>query len=343
MTSLPANSITTPASATTAMEATATAGAPAAAGAATGLSVDQALRPVAVGQAAVADVAGLADVAVVRPRRRRGPINWLVVAGAAILTIVLGLTVAAPVLAPYNPAEQRARERLQGPSQAHPMGTDRLGRDIYSRVLYGGRTSLAASTASLAITVTIGVALGLLAGYAGGWTDAAIMRLVDVLLAFPSFILALIVAGLYGPGLLKVVLAATAVWWVSYARVTRSMVLQAKQEPYVLAARAAGAPPLTIALREVLPQIMGPILVLAMINLGRLLLTLSGLSFLGMGAQPPTAEWGLMLSEGKAYFLEMPHMMVFPGAMIFVTVLGLTLLGEGLRDVLDPNGAAGKG
>lgn len=277
-----------------------------------------------------------------RARRRRGPINWLVACGGAILAVVLALAVAAPALSPYNPAEQRPAERLQAPTRAHPMGTDRLGRDIYSRVLYGGRTSLSASTIALAVTLTIGVALGLVAGYAGGWLDAAIMRLVDVLMAFPSFILALIVAGLYGPGLLKIVLAATAVWWVGYARVTRSLVLQAKQEGYVVAARAAGAPPLTIAAREVLPQIMGPIVVLAMINLGRLILTLSGLSFLGMGAQPPTAEWGLMLSEGKAYFLEFQHLMVFPGLMIFVTVLGLTLLGEGLRDVLDPNGAAAR-
>jgi peptide/nickel transport system permease protein len=273
---------------------------------------------------------------------RRRKVNWLIVIGGAILAVVLGVTLAAPMLAPYNPAEQRARERLQAPSRAHPMGTDRLGRDMYSRVLYGGQTSLSASSIALVVTLTIGVALGLLAGYAGGWVDGAIMRLVDVLMAFPSFILALIVAGLWGPGLFKVVLAATAVWWVGYARVTRSLVLQAKQEGYVQAARAAGARPLSIAFREVLPQTLGPVVVLATLSLGRLILTLSGLSFLGMGAQPPTAEWGLMLSEGKAYFMEYQHMMVFPGLMIFATVLGLTLLGEGLRDVLDPHGAAGR-
>ena len=151
--------------------------------------------------------AEMAEVAVTRPRRRRPAIDWLVVLGGTIMLIVLGLTIAAPVLAPFNPAEQRARDRLQGPSRLHPMGTDRLGRDIYSRVLYGGQTSLAASSIALVVTVTIGVALGLLAGYAGGWVDNTIMRIVDVLLAFPSFILALIVAGLYGPGLFKVVLA----------------------------------------------------------------------------------------------------------------------------------------
>jgi peptide/nickel transport system permease protein len=251
--------------------------------------------------------------------------------------------VAAPILAPYPPAEQRAAERLQPPSTAHPFGTDRLGRDILSRVLYGGRTSLAASSIALLVTLTVGVAVGLAAGYAGGWLDGALMRLVDVLFAFPSFILALIVAGLYGPGLLKIIVAAAAVWWVGYARVTRSLVLQAKEEGFVMAARAAGARPLTIAVREVLPQVLGPIVVLATLNLGRLLLAISGLSFLGLGAQPPTAEWGLMLSEGRAYFLEQPHLMIFPGLAIFLTVLGLTLLGEGLRDVLDPHGVAGGG
>jgi peptide/nickel transport system permease protein len=260
------------------------------------------------------------------------------VIGAALLAIVAGTAVAAPRMAPYDPAEQRARERLQAPSRAHLFGTDRLGRDVYSRVLYGGRTSLAASGAALAVTLTVGVAVGLVAGYVGRWVDAALMRLVDVLFAFPSFILALIVAGLYGPGLLKIMLAAVAVWWVGYARITRSLVLQAKEEGYVLAARAAGAPPATIVLREVLPQVVGPIVVLATINLGRLLLAIAGLSFLGLGAQPPTAEWGLMLSEGRSNFFEYPHLMIFPGAMIFATVLGVNLLGEGLRDLLDPNG-----
>lgn len=270
----------------------------------------------------------------------RRPVNLLIATGATILAAVLALTLAAPLVARFDPIEQRARERLQAPTTTHWMGTDRLGRDVFSRVLHGGRISLSASAAGLVVTLTLGVALGLLAGYAGGWIDGAIMRVVDVLLAFPSIILALIVAGLYGPGLWKVVLAATAVWWVGYARVTRSLVLQAKQEPFVKAARAAGGRPIAIAFREVLPQVVGPVIVLATMNLGRLLLTLSSLSFLGLGAQPPTAEWGLMLSEGRSHFMDHQHLMVFPGLMIFITVLGLTLLGEGLRDVLDPNGAA---
>lgn len=277
-----------------------------------------------------------------RPRRRRPRVRWMVLLGALIVLAVSAAAVAAPLLAPYPPAEQRPRERIQAPSRAHPFGTDRLGRDVYSRALYGGRTSLTASALGVVLTLSLGVSLGLLAGYAGGVVDGTVMRLVDVLLAFPSFILALIVAGLYGPGLLKILLASAAVWWVGYARITRSMVLQAKSEGHVLAARAAGARPWQIALREVLPQVLGPMVVLATLSMGRLLLAISALSFLGLGAQPPTAEWGLMLSEGKAYFLEAPHLMLFPGLMIFVAVLGLNLLGEGLRDVLDPAGAAGR-
>ena len=258
--------------------------------------------------------------------------------GATILLAVVASAIVAPLLAPYDPAEQRPRERVQGPSRAHLMGTDRLGRDTFSRVLYGGRLSLSASAAALVLIVALGVTLGLAAGYAGEWVDTGIMRLVDVLMAFPSFVLALVVAGLFGPGLIKVTLAATAVWWVSYARVTRSLVLQAKQEGYVLAARAAGAGPVTIAVREVLPQVLGPVVVLATLDLGKLLLALSSLSFLGLGAQPPTPEWGLMLAEGRAYFMEAPAMMIFPGLMIFATALGFNLLGEGLRDVLNPRG-----
>jgi peptide/nickel transport system permease protein len=269
-------------------------------------------------------------------------VRWTVLLGALIVVAMTAAAAAAPLLAPYGPAEQRPRERIQAPSRAHPFGTDRLGRDIYSRALYGGRTSLTASALGVALTLSLGVSLGLLAGYAGGSVDGTVMRLVDVLLAFPSFILALIVAGLYGPGLLKILLASAAVWWVGHARITRSMVLQAKSEGHVLAARAAGARPWQIAVREVLPQVLGPMVVLATLSMGRLLLAISALSFLGLGAQPPTAEWGLMLSEGKAYFLEAPHPMLYPGLMIFGAVLGLNLLGEGLRDVLDPAGAAGR-
>ncbi|HXI16617.1 MAG TPA: ABC transporter permease [Chloroflexota bacterium] len=263
--------------------------------------------------------------------RLRGPASASIFTGAILLVCIVLGTIAAPLLSPFDPAEQRPAERLQGPSVAHPFGTDRQGRDQWSRALHGGRTSLAAAGVALTLATTVGVTLGLLAGYSGGLLDSAIMRLVDVVLAFPSFVLGLVVAALFGPALMTVVLAATAFWWVGYARVTRGIVLQVRQEPFVLAARAIGASPGRIAVREVLPHTFGPVLVMATMDVGSLLMTLSGLSFLGMGAQPPTPEWGLMLADGKAYFLEAPHLMLFPGLMIFVTVLAVNLLGDGLR------------
>jgi peptide/nickel transport system permease protein len=270
----------------------------------------------------------------------------LLVVGALLLGAMALSVLGAPALSRQDPLAQNARERLQGPSAAHPFGTDEYGRDVLARVLYGGRTSLTASVAALALALVLGVPLGVLAGYAGGRVDGALMRLMDVLYAFPSFLLALVVAGLYGPGLYKVLVAAAAVWWVEYARVVRAMVLLVKTEEYVLAARALGASPLRVAVRAVLPQVLGPVVVLASLDLGALLLAISGLSFLGLGAQPPLPEWGVMLAEGRRYFLEHQHLMVFPGAAIFLAALAFTLVGEGLRDALDPHGAtqaAGQG
>jgi peptide/nickel transport system permease protein len=262
------------------------------------------------------------------------------VLGAALILGLAGSAAGAPLLARHDPLAQNARERLQGPSPAHLFGTDEFGRDVFARVLYGGRTSLAASGAALALALALGIPLGLLAGYAGGRVDAALMRLIDVLYAFPSFLLALVVAGLYGPGLSKVLVAAAAVWWVDYARVVRAMVLQTKTEEFVLAARALGAGPVRVAARAVLPQVLGPVVVLAALDVGALLLAISALSFLGLGAQPPTPEWGVMLAEGRRSFMEHQHLMVFPGAAIFVAALAFSLFGEGLRDVLDPHGAS---
>ena len=271
-----------------------------------------------------------------RPRRR---FSWLALVGALLLLAIAGAAVAAPLLTRQDPAAQNGRERLQGPSPAHPFGTDEFGRDVHARVLYGGRTSLAGTLAALALAVALGVPLGLLAGFAGGWTDAGLMRGVDVLTAFPPFLLALAVAGLYGPGLEKVLLAIAVVWWVDYARVVRAMVLEARTAEHVLAARVLGATPLRVAVRAVLPQVLGPVLVLAALDVGALLLAISALSFLGLGAQPPTPEWGVMLAEGRRSFLEHQHLMLFPGGAIFLAALAASLLGEGARDLLDPRGA----
>jgi peptide/nickel transport system permease protein len=278
-------------------------------------------------------------VAVSRPVRRRQ--SWLLWVGALVLAVLALSSATAPVLSRYDPLVQNARQRLQGPTAAHPFGTDEYGRDVLARVLYGGRTSLVASLTALAVALALGIPLGLVAGYAGGWVEGAVMRLVDVLYSFPSFLLALVVAGLYGPGLYKVLFAAAAVWWVDYARVVRAMVLQVKTEEYVLAARVLGASPLRVAVRAVLPQVIGPVVVLAALDLGALLLAISALSFLGLGAQPPVPEWGVMLAEGRRFFLEHQHLMVFPGAAIFLAALGFNLVGEGLRDVLDPQRTVG--
>jgi peptide/nickel transport system permease protein len=260
-----------------------------------------------------------------------------------LLSCLVLSAVAAPLLTPRDPIAQSARERLQAPTPTHPFGTDEFGRDVLARVLYGGRTTLAATLAGLTLALAVGVPLGLVAGYAGGRADGAIMRLTDVLYAFPSFLLALVVAGLYGPGLNKVLIAAAAVWWVDYARVVRALVLQVKTEDHVLAARALGASHWRIAVRAVLPQVAGPVAVLASLDLGTLLLTLSALSFLGLGAQPPIPEWGVMLAEGRRFFLEHQHLMIFPGAAIFLAALAFNLLGEGLRNLLDPHDAAQAG
>ena len=272
-----------------------------------------------------------------RPARRRRGAPWLLIAGAVLLGCLVFSAAAAPLLTHRDPLAQSARERLQAPTTAHPFGTDEYGRDVLARVLYGGRTTLAATLASLALALCLGIPIGLFAGYAGGPADGAIMRLKVVLYAFPSFLLALVVAGLYGPGLEKVLIAAAAVWWVDYARVVRSMVLQVRTEDHVIAARTLGASHVRIALRAVLPQVAGPVIVLASLDLGTLLLALSALSFLGLGAQPPIPEWGVMLAEGRRFFLDHQHLMVFPGAAIFLAALAFNLVGEGLRNLLDPH------
>ncbi len=266
--------------------------------------------------------------------------SWLLMSGVCLLTALIVVILGAPYITHYDLAEQDPAAALQTPSKTHWFGTDRFGRDILTRILYGGRITLAASSVALLLVVTIGLTVGIMAGYAGGIFGAIAMRIVDVLLAFPSIIIGLVIAGLFGPGLMNVLIAVTSVWWVSFARLTYGIVLQVKEEPSVDAARALGARPLTMMLREILPKVIGPVMVLATLELGSLIIWISGLSFLGLGAQPPSPEWGAMLSDGRAYFIVFPHLMIFPGLMIFITVFALVMIGEGLRDVLDPDRAA---
>jgi peptide/nickel transport system permease protein len=273
-----------------------------------------------------------------RPRLGRQLIaDRTALAGLVIVAVVVVVALAAPLLAPHDPAAQDVINRLQAPSVSHPLGTDQLGRDELSRILYGARASVLVALAVGAAILLIGIVVGMVSGLAGGLVDGLIMRTVDVLLAFPSLLLALAVVGTLGPGLLHLALAMTAVWWTDYARLVRGLVLGVKQLPFVEAARAQGAGPLRVAARHVLPNIASPVIVLATLQTARLLLGLASLSFLGLGVSPPTAEWAAMLNEGKDFLADAPELMLWPGMAITITALGLNLLGDGLRDVLDPN------
>ena len=257
-------------------------------------------------------------------------------AGLVIVVLVTIVAVAAPLIAPHDPHAQDVVNRLQSPSTEHPLGTDNLGRDEMSRVVYGARVSVLTTFAVGAAILLIGIVVGVISGLAGGLVDGLLMRITDVLLAFPSLLLALAVAGTLGPGLAQLALAMTAVWWVDYARLVRGLVLGVKEQPFVEAARALGLGPVRIAVRHVVPNIVAPVIVLATLQTARLLLALAALSFLGLGVTPPTAEWGAMLNDGKDFLATAPELMLWPGLAITITALGLNLLGDGLRDILDP-------
>lgn len=252
-------------------------------------------------------------------------------AGAAIVLLVLGAGAFAPLLAPNDPLAVEMGARLADPSWRYPLGTDHLGRCVLSRLLYGTRLSLFHALLVLAAVFAVSIPVGLLAGYAGGRTDRFIMRIIDVLLAFPSLILSLAVAAMLGPGALHLLLAFAVVWWAGYARIIRGLVLQLKQRDYITAARAAGSSQGRIVFDHILRNAARPIGVLASMELGTILLSLAGLSFLGLGAQPPTPEWGVMLGDSRPYMQTVPELMLYPGLAIALSVLGFNLLAEGLR------------
>ena len=258
------------------------------------------------------------------------------VLGLIIIVIVSLAAVFAPLIAPYDPTEMDPLANLSDPSADHWLGTDNLGRDLFSRLLYGARWSLGAAALAATGIVVLGVTIGILAGYFGGLIDDLLMRLVDVLLAFPSMILALAIVGMLGPSLTNVLIGMVAVWWVDYARVVRGLTLKVVQNDYVLSAHCCGAGRRRMILRHILPNVIPSVIVLATLELGSLMLAISGLSFLGLGAQPPTPEWGTMLSDGRLFFLNAPQLMTYPGSAITLVVLGCNLLGDGLRDALDP-------
>lgn len=257
--------------------------------------------------------------------------------GLAIVATVSLVAIAAPLTAPADPGAVDGARRLLPPSSDAWLGTDNLGRDILSRLIWGARLSLGTAALATVLILTIGVGAGLIVGYYGGLVDDLLMRVVDVILAFPALILALAIVGILGPGIGSVMIAVVSVAWADYARVMRGLVLAARERQYVEAARAVGARDARILVRHLLPNVFAPIVVLASLEMGGLILTVSALSFLGLGAQPPTPEWGAMLNDGRPFIFAAPQLMLYPGIAISLVVVGFNLLGDGLRDVLDPH------
>jgi ABC-type dipeptide/oligopeptide/nickel transport system permease subunit len=256
--------------------------------------------------------------------------------GLGVFLAVVLLSVLAPVISPYDPLAQGVGPALQGPSIAHWAGTDSFGRDMLSRIVYGARIALAVGLVSVLLAMVIGVALGLLAGYYGGLADAVIMRVMDGLFAFPIIILAIAMMAIMGFGVTNVIIAVAVGFIAPFARVTRADVLAVKEEPYIEAARLAGVSNRAIILRHVLPNVTAPIIVQAALRVSGAIITESGLSFLGLGPPPPTPVWGSMIAEGRNFIVMAPHVSTIPGVALMITIVGLNLLGDGLRDTLDP-------
>jgi len=252
-----------------------------------------------------------------------------------LLILILGSAFAG-WLAPQPYDRVELSDRLERPSSKHWLGTDELGRDIWSRMLHGGRVSLLVSLAVVGLSSVIGAGLGSISGYAGGWTDEGIMRLGDLLLAFPGILLAIGLMAVLGPGLGNVVLALAIIGWVSFARLSRSMTLKIRELEFVLASRNLGASTPRILIHHILPNLLPALSVQLSFSFAGMILAESALSFLGLGVQPPQPSWGNMLSEGKNHLLDAPHLTVFPGMAIFLSVLAFNLLGDALRDKLDP-------
>jgi peptide/nickel transport system permease protein len=260
----------------------------------------------------------------------------LAVAGLAMVLLLIGLSLAAPLLSPSAPNAQDLSLRLQAPGTAHWLGTDEYGRDVLARMLYGGRVSLTVGLVAVAIATLIGILLGAIAGYFGGWVDQVIMRFVDIVLCIPTLFLILIMIVFVGPSLFNIMVIIGLTSWPDLARLVRAEFLTLKQRDYVLAARAMGVPNFVIIFRHILPNAMAPVFVSATFGVAGAILLESGLSFLGLGVQPPSASWGNILSAGKDYITQAWWLTLMPGLAIFLTVLAYNLLGDGLRDLLDP-------
>jgi len=288
--------------------------------------------------AAVAKLSGNA-----RPQRSEFSRIWrrfrrhrLGVAGLTFIALLVVTALLADLLAPYSPIQSVSGMRGVGPSWSHPLGFDHIGRDILSRIIFGTRIALIVGIGATGIAVTIGVLVGATAGYFGGWVDNLLSRAVDTLMAFPTLVLLIALTAVVGPSLRTVVIVIGATVWAQYARVVRADTMSLRERDFTLAARVAGATNARIIFRHLVPNVLGPVIVLASLAVGGIIIYESTLSFLGLGIQPPEPSWGGMLADGRAYIVHYPHIAIAPGVMITLTVLAFNLLGDGLRDALDP-------
>ncbi len=256
--------------------------------------------------------------------------------GGVLVGLAVAVALLAPWVAPYDPNRQLLERRLEGPSPAHPLGLDELGRDVLSRLIQGARVSVGVGCVVVLLAGTLGTLVGAISGYFGGRTDALLMRLTDVFLAFPGILLAIALVAVLGPALRHVVLALVGIGWVGYARLVRGQVLQLREAEFVLAARAAGATSVRVILRHLLPNVLPTLLVQASLGMAGAILAEASLSFLGLGIQPPTPSWGAMINAGRGHLLDAPHVALFPGLAILATVMGLNFLGDALVDRLEP-------
>jgi peptide/nickel transport system permease protein len=257
------------------------------------------------------------------------------IVASSVLALLAFSSLLAPLLSSTNPLELHLEQGLFPPSSEHLLGQDKLGRDLLSRILYGGRVSLGVGTAVLFISMTIGMVVGTVAGFFGGWVDSLFMRLTDIFLAFPGMLLAIAMAAVLGPSIWNVVIALSVLGWPGFARLIRGQILVVREEEYILAARALGIKPAKVILRHLLPNILSPIIVEATFTMASVIMAEASLSFLGLGVQPPFPSWGGMLNEARAFLLVGPHLVIVPGIVLMMTVVALNLLGDDLRDRLD--------
>jgi ABC-type dipeptide/oligopeptide/nickel transport system permease subunit len=262
--------------------------------------------------------------------------NRLAILGSVVLILMTLIAIFAAYLAPYNPYEVDYTNHKQPPSAEHLLGTDELGRDVFSRLIYGTRISLVVGMVVVGIAMTIGVTLGAIAGYYGGVVDLIVMRIVDILQAFPFLILAVAMVAVVGPGLMNMMVVLGCVTWIWYTRLVRGMVLSLRETEYIQATRALGASSATIIFRHLIPNVLGVVVVQSTFGVADAILAAAALSYLGLGAQPPTAEWGSMLTSAKEFMRILPAMSIAPGVAIMITVLAINFIGDALRDALDP-------